>query len=175
MPSFDLSADVVHPADFALVRSGGVALYLDPAVLGEAEAQLDTLGYDRVRVDAGRWNEVTMHDAVSAALDFPSYYGRDLGALADCLTDVAHGDYGWDAARTGLAVIVANFGAFSRRQPDLAVELADLFTGATRYGLAFGHRLIWLLHVDSRHFQLGPVGGFAIPWNGREWLESART
>ena len=30
-----------------------------------------------------------VHDIFSDALDFPSYYGRNLDALHDCLTDVA--------------------------------------------------------------------------------------
>ncbi|GEL94042.1 barstar family protein [Cellulomonas composti] len=174
MPTFDLDADVTHPADFNLVRGGGVALYLDPAVLREAEEGLETLAYDRTHIDAATWDELTLHDAVAAALDFPNYYGRNLDAMADCLGDVAHGDYGWNVERTGLAVTLANFGVFARRQPDLATALADLFTATSRYGLVFGHRLLWLLGVDDPRFQLGPVGGFSVPWNGREWLVSAR-
>ena len=77
------------------------------------------------------------------------YYGRNLDALADCLGDVAHGDYGWNAERTGLAVTLDNFGAFAREQPGLARALADLLAGTSRYGLAFGHRLVWLLSVDG--------------------------
>ncbi|GEK20522.1 barstar family protein [Cellulomonas xylanilytica] len=174
MPIFDLDANVTHPADFNLVRGGGVALYLDPAVLREAEEGLDMLAYDRTRIDAASWDELTVHDAVAAALNFPSYYGRNLDAMADCLSDVAHGDYGWNVERTGLAVTVANFGAFARRQPTLATVIADLFAGTSGYGLLFGHRLLWLLHVDQPHFQLGPIGGCNVPWNGREWSDSAR-
>ena len=174
MPAFDLDADVTHPADFALVRGGGIALYRNPTMLKEAEDELDELGYDRTRVDTATWNDVTMHDAVAAALDFPDYYGRNLDALADCLGDVAHGDYGWSAERTGLAVTLDNFGTFARGQRDLACALADLLAGTSRYGLAFGHRLVWLLHVDDPRFQLGTIGGFSVPWNRREWLDSSR-
>ena len=30
-----------------------------------------------------------MHDRIAAAMAFPSYYGRNLDALYDCLTDIA--------------------------------------------------------------------------------------
>lgn len=39
-----------------------------------------------------------MHDALAAALGFPDYYGRNLDALADCLSDVPAGTVLlWDA------------------------------------------------------------------------------
>ena len=30
-----------------------------------------------------------LHDTLAAALDFPDWYGRNLDALYDCLTDLA--------------------------------------------------------------------------------------
>ncbi|MDO8122548.1 barstar family protein [Isoptericola sp. b490] len=107
---------MTHPADFALVRGGGIALYWSPAVLRDAEHELGELGYDHTRVDAANWDESTMHEAVAATLDFPGYYGRNLDALADCLGDVAHGDYGWSPERTDLAATFDNFGAFASEQ-----------------------------------------------------------
>lgn len=34
-------------------------------------------------------NKEMLHDTLAAALDFPDWYGRNLDALYDCLTDLA--------------------------------------------------------------------------------------
>lgn len=97
-----------------------------------------------------------------------------MNALADCLHDVACGDYGWDASRTGLAVTVSSFGSFSRQHEALAHAMVEVLTAASREAMLFGHRLLWLLHVDDPDFRMEPVGAVAVPWNGREWLDSNR-
>lgn len=172
--AFDLDADTMHPTDFTLLRHGGPALYRQQSVLDEEEQDLAALGYALTHLDASGWDESALHDSFATALGFPDYYGRNLNALADCLYDVAHGDYGWTADATGLAVRLDGYGTFAGRVPDLAEATAEVMTGATRAGLLFGHRLVWLLQVDDGQFRLGPVGCFQVPWNGREWLDAKR-
>lgn len=149
-------------------------MYWRLSVLREDEAALQELGYELSRVDATAWDADGLHDAFAANLGFPDYYGRNLDALADCLYDVAHGDYGWNRDSTGLAVTVEGFGAFTRQNSNLATATAEAMAGAARTGLLFGHRLLWLLEVDDGHFRLGPIGAFQVPWNGREWLDRKR-
>lgn len=44
---------------------------------------------DTIFIDCGPVSEpASLHDAVAHALDFPEYYGRNLDALYDCLTDL---------------------------------------------------------------------------------------
>ena len=174
MVAFGLDADTTHPPDFALLRDGGLALFRRPAVLDDAEQELRGLGYDQVRLDTGGWTESDLHDAFASALTFPGYYGRNLNALADCLYDVAHGDYGWAPTSTGLVVRVDGFGNFAERAHDLAAAVARVLAEASRAGLLFGHRLLWLLQVDDGAFRPGPVGCVHLPWNRREWLDADR-
>jgi RNAse (barnase) inhibitor barstar len=43
----------------------------------------------RVQLSAARWlSAAQAHGALAAALDFPEYYGKNLDALHDCLTDL---------------------------------------------------------------------------------------
>lgn len=174
MGAFGVDADTTHPPDFALLRDRGLAMYRQRAVLVEAEQELLLLGYEAIRLDAHGWTESDLHDAFASALDFPEHYGRNLNALADCLYDVAHGDYGWSAMSTGLAVTVDGFGAFAEREPDLATLVVGVLAGATSAGLLFGHRLVWLLQVNDGQFRLPSIGCFQVPWNRREWLDADR-
>ena len=44
---------------------------------------------NRVQLSAAAWRtEREAHDALARALDFPDYYGHNLDALHDCLTDL---------------------------------------------------------------------------------------
>jgi hypothetical protein len=175
VPAFSTDATTTHPHDFALARGGGVVAYLRDEVLADFERELDELGYARVRLNARAWaQERRLHEDFAATLNFPDYYGNNLNALADCLQDVACGDYGWDTARMGLAVTVGGFGHFAREDAALAHAVADLLTRTSSEAMAFGHRLLWLLHVDDPDFRMEPVGAVTVSWNGREWLDSHR-
>lgn len=145
MAPFALDADSTHAPDFTLLRDGGLALYWRPVVLLAAESELRGLGYDHVQLEAGTWEARDLHREFATALCFPGYYGHNLDALSDCLYDVAHGDYGWRTTSTGLMVSIRGFGALARREPDLALYMADIAASATRTALLFGHRLLWLL------------------------------
>jgi hypothetical protein len=174
--SFDLDAVTTHPIDFRLVAGGGAALFLRESVLLETQQALLSMRYTVVPLDASGWTEESaLHEAMSVALDFPAYYGRNLDALNDCLGDVAHGDYGWSpSTSTGLVVVVRGFAAFARREPVLARHVAGAFIGTTREALLFGHRIVWLLHVDDPDFRLDLDARTYLPWNGREWLDANR-
>ncbi len=175
MPAFPTDATTTHPYDFAVARSGGIAAYLRDEVLTSAERELGTIGYARSKLDATEWaQEHRLHEDFAATLNFPSYYGKNMNALADCLGDVACGDYGWDVDRTGLAVTIHGFGPFARRDPGLAHAVADLLAATSREAMLFGHRLLWLLHVDHPAFRMEPVGAVHVAWNVREWLDTDR-
>jgi hypothetical protein len=173
--AFDLDADLTHAEDFVLARDGAVSLFYRERVLGKVLAELTALDYAVVEVDAGDWvSRADLHDGLAAKLDFPTYYGRNVAALRDCLADVAKGEYGWSTARTGLAVAIRRFDRFEARQPVEAYDLMDAAARQASYGLLFGHRLLWLLQVDDPGFRPKAVGGFMPPWNRREWLDGRR-
>jgi hypothetical protein len=175
MAAFPTDATTEHPHDFALARGGGVSIYLSDEVLTASMGELSALGYAAAGLAAGGWSEVRLlHEDFASTLGFPDYYGHNMNALADCLQDLACGDYGWDTSRTGLAVTVSGFGPFFRQDEGFAHGLVDLLSATSGEAMLFGHRLLWLLHVDDADFRMGPVAAVRVPWNSREWLDSNR-
>lgn len=56
------------------------------------------------------------HDAISAALDFPSYYGGNLDALADCLSD----------CKGSQLLLWDDWGTFARAEPGVSAVALEL-------------------------------------------------
>ena len=155
--------------DFRLMQNGPVAMYFSPAILNQDLAWLTANGYHTDTVDASHWrNAADMHAALSSSLQFPEYYGRNLDALADCLSDLQI------SAEGGRALLLRGFDSFVAAQPDLAHALVDILATAARGFLLLGHRFLVLIHSGRPDLSLPPVGACPVLWNPREFLNSSR-
>ncbi|MEV1177912.1 barstar family protein [Nonomuraea sp. NPDC049784] len=95
MSAFDPDADLSGDVAFRLVTASFVRLFWRHALLEQTIDWLLDHGYQVVRLDAFAWTrEEDLHTAIARALEFPNYYGRNLDALNDCLSDVSAFEYG---------------------------------------------------------------------------------
>lgn len=118
MSAFDLDAELSGDAAFRLVAPSYVRLFWRTSVLDTVVATLREQGYQVVRLDASTWpSEADLHRDIAAALHFPDYYGHNLNALNDCLSDVVTYDYGTTPDATGLVLVFIGYDTFSRRCP----------------------------------------------------------
>ena len=83
--------------DWAILRDGGVSLYRRPDFLAEETAWLQRKNYRVVSFSTDAWkSEDQMHVELRDKLQFPSYYGRNLDALDECICqDPARTGYRW--------------------------------------------------------------------------------
>ena len=176
MASFDADDDLYQRLDFRLLMTGPVALYWDRHVLNDACETLAGLGYRLVTLDAAPWtSEAAMHDAFAAGLDFPYYYGRNLNALNDCLSDVATASYGLMPDDAGLVLILLGVDAFFRRDPSLAHAVLDIVASQSRGALLIGNRLLCLAQSEDPNLVIPLVGASRVEWNPAEWLDARRS
>ena len=126
--------------------------------------------------DAASWSsDADMYEHLAAGLHFPDYFGRNLNALNDCMSDVASGDYGWDVeAHTGLVIVLRSFDAFAAVDPGTAQIVLDILARQARGALLIGHRLICLVQSNDPQLSFEPVGAMPVAWNDAEWLNSKR-
>lgn len=175
MATWDPEAQLSHPRDYRLARNTFVTLFWDPQVLRETTEWLLEQGYDVRTVDASPWtDELEMHKGLASLLDFPDYYGHNRPALADCLSDVAAGDYGVNELATGLVLVVQNYDTFAARDPDAAFALLDIFAVQARGAALIGRRMLCLLQSNDPRLTFPPVGAVPVMWNDAEWLDSKR-
>lgn len=153
-----------------------VSLFWRREVLQHTLEQLAALGYDIVQIDATAWRtEQDLHRDMAAALSFPSYYGNNLDALNDCLSDVGSGDYGVSAAATGLALVIIGYDKFAAVEPDIAQTVLDIFAGQARHAVLIGHRMLCLVQSDDPRITFVPVGATPVACNDAEWLDASRS
>ena len=155
--------------DWRLLQNGPIALYLRREVLDPDVAWLREQRYEVTEIDCAAWSDPErMHVAIAAALSFPDYYGKNLHALNDCLSDLAI------PAEGGLALVLSRFDAFASRHRDVAQALLDVLASNARRFLLFGRRLLVLVQSDDPRLAFAPVGATEVGWNPTEWLDKSR-
>lgn len=169
MVSFHRTPDEWNRLDFRLLRASPIALYLKPEILEEDTRWLESAGYRIHRFDAGSWcSEGDFHDSMAQLLGFPDYYGRNLNAFNDCLADLEIPDDG------GVALHFRRFDAFSRKLPQVALNVLDIIADQSRNSLLFGLRLVALVQSDDPRIRFEGIGAVHAAWNPREWSYRAR-
>jgi hypothetical protein len=174
LPTFP--RDLTSPEiDWFLIRERVVTLFWRERLLDDALAELRTMGYKVVDLDAAASADVQAFIvAVGGALDFPDYYGKNLDALNDCLRDVATFDYGSDPDSTGTVVAFRHYDRIVSVDAKRAEAVLDIFTDRARDGLLIGHRMMVLVQSDDPDLSFGPLGAQSAGWNQSEWMDITR-
>jgi len=175
MATWDADAETTRPVDFRLVQTSFIAMFWRPALLEDTLGQLRSLDYRVIEFDAGAWSsDAEMYGDIASQLGFPDYFGRNLDALNDCMSDVASGSYGWSVGTdTGLVIVLREFDAFAAGNRRIAQRLLEIIAVQARYAMLFGHRIICLVQSNDPRSDFEPVGA-AVAWNDAEWFDSER-
>jgi len=155
--------------DYRLLQNSFIALYLRPEFLAEDVNALKSLGYLATEFDSSSWkSEEDFFDTFADALKFPDYFGRNLDALNDCMSDI---EIPFDG---GLVIAFSKFDSFKIQYPDFAWNVLDIISINARRHLLFGKRLICLVQSNDSKILFKEVGAQPVVWNPREWLNKNR-
>jgi RNAse (barnase) inhibitor barstar len=155
--------------DWRILQNGAVSLYYRREILEADAAWFKSERYVIYELDCAPWQTLDLlHDSISSVLAFPNYYGRNLDALHDCLSDLEIPDV------SGAVLMFLHFDQLVRRFPKVAQALLDIIETNSRRFLLTGHRLIALVQSDDPTIQFDPVGARLVSWNGAEWLSIQR-
>ncbi|HEY5858291.1 MAG TPA: barstar family protein, partial [Aldersonia sp.] len=153
--------------DWSLLQIGNVHRYDTAFQLDSACLRLTDLGYLVHRIDAHGWVTVAdMHTAFAQTLSFPAYYGRNLDAFNDVLSDVARFDYGSDPNSAGTALAVAGYDTLAEIDRRTAGVVLDIFAVQARLAALYAHPMLCL--VESTVADYPPVGGRPV-YLGSVW------
>jgi hypothetical protein len=175
VPSFENTPETWERLDWQLLQNGFVTKFWNRDLFAATKESLTEMGYNVVSLDAGEWQ--TTQDALLSlgqALDFPSYYGKNLDALVDCLRDVAIFDYGSESDSEGTVIALDHYDKFAMLFSQVAWTILDILADTGRQALLIGHRFIVILQSDDGGLAFGTVGGTSLGWNRREFLNKNR-
>jgi RNAse (barnase) inhibitor barstar len=175
MAIWDPEDELTHPVDFLLVQNGFINVFFRREILDESVSWLQHAGYRIVRVDAAAWLvEADLHADIASTLNFPDYYGANMNALRDCLSDVAVQDYGWTETDAGLVLVIEGFDDFAARHERTAHQLLDIYARSATHAALFGNRLMCLVKSGHPNLRIRDVGAQRVSWNYREFQDSSR-
>jgi len=163
--------------DFVVLREGGISLYRRHDYLAEDIAWLEQAGYKVARLACEEWtSERDMHASLFSALSFPDYYGMNLDALDEVITEI---DVPLDG---GVVLVLLSYDRFasgpggpiagSPYHP--AEALLDILSRASHQFLLTGRRFFTLVQSSDPHLSFPKLGGYAPGWNRREWFDNNR-
>jgi RNAse (barnase) inhibitor barstar len=162
--------DETQRLDWKLLERGAVALYHKSSVLSSDLGWLRQHGYRIHELNAGAWTTAeAFHAEVQRALQFPSYYAKNLASWVDCLPEIEVPDEG------GVALVFRRYDAFAKAQPQLAQTILDSIESTSRRFLLTGRRFMALVQSDDARIRFERVGAMPVTWNPREWLDADRT
>ena len=169
MAAFTGDPDETTRLDWRILQNGAICLYFQRHILDEDVAWLREHGYEVHEFDCAQWtSESEFHADVSRELGFPAWYGRNLDAFNDSLSDLVVPDAG------GVALVLGRFDLFTQRLPNVAWHVLDIVEVNSRRFLLFGRRLVALVQSDDPAISFDPVGARPVMWNPREWLARRR-
>ena len=155
--------------DWLLLQNSAVALYYRRSVLEGDISWFAGNAYKVVTLDAG---ELTAADdlivELGKAFSFPDYYGKNLAAFNDCLSDVEVPDAG------GLVLAIHRFDHVARLDRGFAQIVLHICADNSRLFLLTGRRFLVLIQSDDARLTFEPVGRTAAAWNPQEWLDANR-
>ncbi len=121
MAVFRDDSDDYQQLDFALMQNGATTLYYRTEILAEDVKWLIAHNYQVDNFDCARWqDEEDMYSSFAETLEFPDYFGRNLAALDDCLSDLNV------SGESGRALVFHRYDIFTARMPEVAWNILDI-------------------------------------------------
>jgi RNAse (barnase) inhibitor barstar len=149
--------------DWVILQNGWSSLYCNHGILEADLTWFRSAEFKIIEVNCSDWhNPGSIHRSLKRELSFPDYYGNNLSALNDCLSDM-------EISGEGLVVVLRDFDMAAQ---EICQKIADIFANNSRRHILFGRKLILLIQVSSRDFSLATVGDCVVLWNRSEFFIS---
>ncbi|MGI9596552.1 MAG: barstar family protein [Acidimicrobiales bacterium] len=131
--------------------------------------------WEAIEFDASGWGDgEQLHDDLTRKLNLPTYYGRNLDALADVSRQLPFGETGFTAEAAGGLLVFHHYDGFMAAKKGRATAVLDIFVTASNWSLQHGWPLACLVQSDDPQLVIGPVAATVIAWNRAERTPASR-
>ncbi|MFC5283768.1 barstar family protein [Pedobacter alpinus] len=154
--------------DIEILKDGPICKYFKNAILDEDLNWFNSNNFEIIEMNCRNWNRKNAHNNLKVGLNFPDYYGENLNAFADCLTDMYNKNY------RGLVLVFRRYDNFVEEDVKFAEAILDIIARESRVWLLTGQKLIGLLQSDNPDLDFPELGGTSPSWNSNEWFNENR-
>lgn len=157
-----------HHRDIEILRDGPICMYRTNRILNEDVSWFSDHNFEVIDMDCRSWTKGNFHQKLKEQLFFPDYYGMNLDAFQDCLSDMFNKKY------RGLIFVFRGFDNLVDQTRSASEGLLDSIARTSREWLLDGHKLICLIQSNVPNLSFSELGGLKPSWNGNEWLDNER-
>jgi RNAse (barnase) inhibitor barstar len=169
MAVFEQGAQQWERLDWRLLYNSPITLYFSGEVLSGDVSWFADAGYTVLPFETASVNSLeALLTGLGKLFSFPDYYGRNLDAFNDCLSDLEIPDIG------GVLLVLRDFDRFAAISPEAAHAILDICADNSRRFLMTGKRFAVLVHSSDPRISFPPVGASGVVWNPQEFLDAKR-
>ncbi|WP_075620117.1 barstar family protein [Paenisporosarcina indica] len=150
-----------------LMQDGSVTLFWNNSIYEKNIESIKLEGFDIYSFDCTEWEMDNYHKELAKTLAFPDYYGRNLNAFNDCLSDIVPDN-------KGFVLAFRNYDIFAKKYPDIAFHILDIIQINSWQFLIDNRVLLGLVQSNDAELSFPPLGGMTADWNSDEWLNKNR-
>lgn len=170
MAAFSRYINNCSKVDWTILINGSMSLYCNENILLKDMDWLKNNQYKVIILDFSEISSVEeFHVKIKKACEFPDYYGENMSALSDCLLHDLEIPY-----EGGYALALKNFDLFYMKDKEMAHDILERLSEASRQRMLTGERLITLLQSSNPKFVPDTIGAYKISWNRHEFVEAHR-
>ncbi|WP_245595995.1 barstar family protein [Paenibacillus taiwanensis] len=151
-----------------LMMNGSIVMFWRQSILEKYVEHIREEGFDVYLFDCESWDKNSCLLEIGSTLDFPDYYGKNLDAFNDCLSDIV-------PSGEGFVLVFKNFDKFNVRDKDTAYHVLDIIQNNS-WKLLVGNqkKLLAFLHSNDTQLHIQSLGALPVLWNNEEWLNKSR-
>ncbi|EFM10710.1 Barstar (barnase inhibitor) [Paenibacillus curdlanolyticus YK9] len=152
----------------SLMINGSIVMFWRPSLLEKYIENIREEGFDVYIFDCESWDRNSCLLEIGNTLEFPDYYGRNLNAFNDCLSDIV-------PSGEGFVLVFKNFDKFNQRDKDTAYHILDIIqNNSWRLLVENQKKLIAFLHSNDPQLHIESLGALPVRWNNEEWFDKNR-
>lgn len=150
-----------------LMINGSLILYNRRSIIEKEIKKIEAEGFDVFRFECAEWDEASFHKDISSILEFPDYYGENLNAFSDCLSDL-------EPTNKGILFVFYQYESFIAKHPAMAIDIMEIIHINSWRFLLEGKVLLGFIQSNDPEIPFPAIGGMVPQWNGEEWFDKER-
>ncbi|MCI2256895.1 barstar family protein [Domibacillus sp. PGB-M46] len=141
--------------------NGSVKLFMSNKILNKYIGDVSRQGFEIYTFDYSKWKLKNHHHDLAAVLDLPCYYGENLDAFKECLSDMVEEE-------TEFVLVFKNYELFAKQNFEVAFKLLNIIQINSWRFLIEDVKLLSFVQTNDATMSFPNLDVMSAEWNGEE-------